>query len=447
MAYTHITRGEFRAALAARLNDAASTFWVETELNVYIDEALQLLGVAALYFRERVELPTVASQIYYDVKDALAGDGSMPLTRATTARSTVNAIEYHLQEPATDWDISSVWGGTAMFTMADLQGALQRRVNQYLMELRRVIHRTSESVAPIGDGRLSIDQSTFDILRAVWWKLDGTGSRTKPQRLLLMDEQTAGRQSPRWTVAPATPLAYSIVVTPTLQVQLIPPPIDTGGIDLYSTMKNADLDVTTTVVIDLPDDLVQFCKWGALADLLGRDGEARDPERSVYCEQRFNDGVQLGRIYTSLLNAQIDGAPVQIVSPDDLDSQLPRWESVSGKPSLAVLFGLNLLGFYPVPNAAYSFTGDVVRNAVLPDSDADHLQVDASWIDALLDYCEHLALFKCGGVEWQATVPHYERMMRLAADYNSKLKAASGEFEILATESSQQEKDRPRRAA
>jgi hypothetical protein len=45
--------------------------------------------------------------------------------------------------------------------------------------------------------------------------------------------------------------------------------------------------------IMIPETLVPFIKYGILADMLGKQGEANDSLRATYCEQRFGDGVEL----------------------------------------------------------------------------------------------------------------------------------------------------------
>jgi hypothetical protein len=446
MSYSHTTLAQFKTQLANRLDYGSKIYWTDTELGLLCNEALQLLGVAALYFRDRVTFPTVSGQAFYDIKTAQNGVAETPLQRSITDRQVVNSLQYSLQENVNDFSVSSVYAGTEMFTMDDLVQSVQRCLNQFLLETRCVVYETSQTVTT-GDGRVDLSQTVLEIVRALWMRLDNNSAETAGMRLLRIDEIIARKQSPRWTLNSNTPKNYSIVSTPNLQLQLIPAPTDTAKLYLYQVQSNTDLDVSTGISVDLPNDVVQFVKWGALADLLGRDGQSRDPERSVYAEKRFQEGVELTKIYTSILNAEINGIPVQVGSVDSFDSQSPRWQKQSGKPNMIGMLGLNLVGLRKVPDDIYSVTADVVRNAVLPANSGAFIQVEKSALDVVLDYCEHVALFKCGGDEFKATLPHYQRFMAFCADYNSRLKAASEEFEILTGAPQEQEKDRPQRAA
>lgn len=443
--YQPPTRAAFRAQLAARLQDPSNVFWSVTELNSHIDEGLQLLGVAALYFRQRVSQELAQGVTFYDTADFQV-NFTFPLSRNTTDQQLVNQIQRYFQEPVNDFSVSSTWAGTEMFTMDDLQQALQRRLYQYLFDTRCVVVERELTVTA-GNGRVELPDETIDIVRLTWSRVDSGGNPTSTRRLLRIDEATAARQAPRWTTTPGRPSHFSLVVEPDKHIQLVPAPSDSGILKLYLVTAGSTLDVALGTEIDLPNDLAQFVRWGAMADLLGRDGQSRDPQRSSYCEQRYKEGVQLGRIYTALMNAELNGRPMQMTSMETLDAQTPRWQDAQGVTKMIATAGVNLLAVSAPPDTTYSVTMDVVRNAILPTADGELVQVSAEVNSALLDYCEHLALFKCGGAEFDATLPHYQRFMSLCADLNSRLKANAKMFETLTGTSQQQEKAQPARAA
>jgi hypothetical protein len=47
--------------------------------------------------------------------------------------------------------------------------------------------------------------------------------------------------------------------------------------------------------------------------------------------------------------------------------------------------------------------------------------------EAILDEAQHIAMFKCGGAEFLATIPMHQRYLSLAALYSSRI-AEMGEF-------------------
>lgn len=68
MAFTQITRAQFRAQLLERLGPAGSTFWRTDELNAYINECLRTWNMLTGYWRGKVNVTptgTVANQVWY----------------------------------------------------------------------------------------------------------------------------------------------------------------------------------------------------------------------------------------------------------------------------------------------------------------------------------------------------------------------------------------------
>jgi hypothetical protein len=56
------------------------------------------------------------------------------------------------------------------------------------------------------------------------------------------------------------------------------------------------------------------------------------------------------------------------------------------------------------------------------------VQVSREDLDAILDYSQHIALFKIGGAEFNATVPMYRRFLARASVVSAKLNG-QGEFQ------------------
>jgi hypothetical protein len=110
----------------------------------------------------------------------------------------------------------------------------------------------------------------------------------------------------------------------------------------------------------------------------------------------------------------------------DLDAAVPGWQNTTGIPSAVTLAGWNLLALYSVPQvASTALTLDVVQNAPIPAADGDFVQMGSDQLDALLDYAEHLALFKCGGSEFAATLQQADNFLLSAMQYNQRLSATA----------------------
>jgi hypothetical protein len=443
MAYTYLTLAEARADLLQRLGDPDGVFWRSAEVDGYLTEAIQTWQVAALYHKTRASFNTTPGAPFYDLSPLLSDGASLVLERTLTPAQIITRIIYHLMEnQGTDVD-GTAWVGTEMFSLNDLTQAVYRRVNRFLEETGQIVTRATQVVSA-GEGIVELNQNIIDVRRAAWTTIEGVTTT-----LWRSSEYVADSQFNDWNVSPGTPEAYSLAVRPVTTLQLIPAPIDNGTLDL--------LTVDTSIVTSVPifNDFGWVIKWGAMADLLGQEGEANDPERSKYCEQRWAEGVQLAKIMSTVLRTMINGVSVQTCALFDFDAQQPDWQDSvldaatnAATPNTPAMAGPNMLALYPVPDLTlavpegnHSITMDVVRNAIIPVNDGDLVQIGKEFLAVILDYAQHLASFKCQGGEFMATYAHYERIFRAAANENARLMENSDQFPILAV---LEEKDRPR---
>src|SRR5690349_16139365 len=147
MPYSHPTFAQAKSALKARLQDPAGVHWVDAEGGLYIQESLPFWNLAALYFRDRVTLSTVAGTEFYDLRTVHHGSGATRLAGNATDRPSVDLHQYALRASVHDFSARLLWRGTEMFTMDDLQSALPRRLNQFLFETRLIVQESSQDVA------------------------------------------------------------------------------------------------------------------------------------------------------------------------------------------------------------------------------------------------------------------------------------------------------------
>jgi len=172
---------------------------------------------------------------------------------------------------------------------------------------------------------------------------------------------------------------------------------------------------------------------------MGNDGVSRDPVRAEYAERRYREYVELARMLPVVIHGEINGVPLVTNALKDLDHFALNWENAQAAPTDLILAAPNLVAFYPVPDGIYSATCDVVRNAPIPASDGDYLQVGREQLDMILDYAEHLALYKCAGTEWHATDRNAENFIRQSLSYNERV-AASARYAFTARGQSAVEK-------
>lgn len=426
MPFTHTFFADLKSALLRRLNDASAVFWTNTgtfkEIELYLHESMRTWGALTGFWRDRATFPTIANQLFYDLPLVLT-----PAHRAYTLKDQdlVAILQYHLLEPLN----VTGYSGTEMFSAQIIQDAIQRRLNQFLSETGVVLTETSKVVSGGGNGRVPLPDQTIDVRRAAWKTAAVPGPSVR-SIVWREDEWGLNAFSPNWNISPATPSVFSVLAPPPVTLQLAAPPITSGTLEMLVVQTGTPIDPSTGVLLNIPDDLAWVVKWGALADLLGREGQSRDPSRADYCESRWRQGVEIARLYTSVVQVEINGVAARVDSLFDLDTNVPGWMSAApAKPNIVAMAGMNLVGLSPVPDAIYSITADVVRNAPVPVAEGDSVELGREELDVILDYAVHLASFKQGGAEFAATISHYERMFRQAAIYNDKLRAVSNFLE------------------
>lgn len=433
MPYALTSFGDAKQEVADRLGDSKMVFWKNAEIGRYISEALRCWGAHTGYWRERGAFGTTPATAFYDLRIAL------PALRGETLKDSdlQKLMEYQLIEPPV-----VPFAGTEMFTQADFTGALQRRRNQFLLDAGIAITHTLVGAAPPPIGRIPLPQEIIDIRRLAFQDANGFFSY-----LSRADEFGESSFDVGWPQNPEDPPErYSIAAVAPIQVQLMPPPLNNGRLDVLAVNIGSPLDPIAGVLLGVPDDLAWVLRWGALADLLSRNGPAADLGRAAYCEQRYQQGVELARISASVILTQVNDVPVSTDAVWDWDTWEVGWQNSSGQPDAAAMAGLNLLALKDVPDAGpYGITCDVVRKAPIPAADGDFLQLGEQELNAVLGYAQHEAAFKQGGAEFQATIPLYENFARLATVYNERLRAAVTYAEVLGDRAIQQEKKEPRR--
>jgi hypothetical protein len=404
--------------LANRLYDSTMQFWSSTELVYYIQEAFRTWNALTSYWRGDFTFPTQQGVVFYDITNATIAPNTLrPYT--ITDQYLYNIIEYHLLEPAVG---AGPWTGSLQFDIDDILNAVQRRDNEILGVTGCAVTHFTTVATP---DRIYMPNTTLEIRRVAYVPGSGEGS-TVP--MFQDDTWGIGAYQPSYTTQPpGTPSTYRISTEPVLSFDADVPPLP-GQYDLVTIQAGPQLVTTQASTFTIPDDWTWVLKWGALADLLGKESNAKDLLRAKYCEGRYKQGLQLLSAASAVLAVRANNAPLQIDALKSADLFNPAWQGAAqGPPTEAMTAGLNLIAVPPPDAGPYSLTATVVENAPVPVLVGDCLQVTQDVFDVILDYAQHLAAFKMGGEEFLATQPLLQRFMQLAALYSSKL-AEQGEF-------------------
>lgn len=431
MPYTHTTFGQMKTSLKARLGDTSGIYWVDTEVGLYIVEALRMWGLMTGYWRDTGLFSTAVSTPFYDISTLENGISEDLLSYTVTDTQLSTIIQYHLLEPAT----GSTWTGSEQFTLADVTDALTRRRDAFLVETgaRQTL---STQVLAAGSATVDLSQTVMQARRLDWTGVSGTS-----WPLVQEDISSQRNYSDSYLLTPGIPQTYSSGSEAPLQYVLAPPSHEPGTIRVIGTASGAAL-TAAGVVVGIPDDMCWVIKWGALADMLGREGPGQDLTRSYYCERRYRLGVELAKINELVVNAQINGVSLSTEAIDRLDQYSPNWATSTGTPTFVAGYR-NYIALAPCPDGVYSVLLDVVRKAVVPTIDGDFVQISADYLNPILDYAEHLAAFKCGGTEFRHTYRAADNFFKAALGYNQRLAAANPAIVDLIKQSTQDDYTQP----
>ena len=434
--YSYLTLAQAKTELAQRLYDPTKQFWLDAELGIYINEALRTWNALTGYWRGDFTFQSQSSVTWYDLTDTTNLPNTLrPFTVFDTELYTI--IQYHLLEPAVG--VNPWTGSSAQFQATDLLNAVQRQRDELLgvtgcTTLRRLV--------PAVAGRITLPDTVIDVRRMAYLPAIGSPSTLWP-------EDTWAEQSFQQNYAQlpaATPLTYLMSTQPPIAFDAFPPPAFAGSYELLTVEGDGILSVSSPTLIKIPDDWTHILKWGALADLLSRESNAKDSLRAKYCEARYKMGLAMLSDAPALLALRIANQVLQVDSARSADNYRVGWQAETPKqPDMAFHAGLNLIGLASTPDAGpYSLTATVVQNAPLPANDAAQIQAGRDEIDAIIEYAQHIATFKMGGSEFLSTLPLLEHFHKTASIYNSKLQEMAEFTSILYGLSQRQERMAPR---
>lgn len=431
MAYSHTTFAQLKQLLANRLGDSSKVTWtdvpdqpLQSELGLYINESLRTFQGLTGFFRLRQQIPLTTGVSFYDLPTIF------PIEVGYTIRDRelVGAIQYHLYEPFSPGS----WTGSEQFTLADLVDALSRARNRFLDDTGIVVTKKAAFVVPAGDGSVDLGSAAalnsdriIDIIRAQW--IDPSG---RYYNVWKSDEIYADSIRAQWTLHPGIPYGFSVFGVPALHIQLTPPNAANGQLELEIIEAGLPLDPTANAglgtLLSVPDNFAWVLKWGALTDLLSREGQAKDPLRASIAQKMYLTGIGMAMQTQIILHPRLDGRPVKPDTVFALDTTHQGWQGrATGSPLDLSILSHNLFAVRPAPDSRpHSLDTNMLVSATVPNLDADFAQIGREQLDLILDYSEFLASFKLGGGEAQIQTARLDAFMAACLSYNGKIAAA-----------------------
>jgi hypothetical protein len=397
-----------------------------------------------------------------------------------------------LLEPQT----GGVWTGTTQFSLSDLQNALQTRRNEMLQisaandvllsnipltpntrrtylsdqildvpRVRYLALQTSPTATGSSGASSIIVSSSLNIATgqlvsgtgiAPWATVVSVSGTTVNLSLpnvgvvsgvinfyapttLYRDDTVALEwyESPLYQLTAGTPQTFQLSSEPPLSFDVDIPPSQPGVYEAITSQSGTAFNPPTATLLGIPNDWAFILEYGALADLLGRESEATDRERSAYCLKRYQDYLGVITKTPWIMLGNVNGVACSVDSIEETDRFSVGWDlNPSNFGPVIVTGGIDFLAA-PVGS---SIGITCLGNAPLLDATGQFLQVSRDSLDTVLDLAQSLASFKLGGGEWKAALELEERAIKFCAAENSRLKSLGSFSDILLERGSSQDR-------
>jgi hypothetical protein len=432
-----ITYLQTRQALAARLADPNNQFWTDQENGLYIIEALRTWNALTEIWNAQFAFTATNAGTWYN----LSTMANSPRLRTVTDVNLYTMMEYHLLEPPT----GATWTGTSQFSIGDLSGALQRRRDEMIQESGCNIQLIPNLPSTPNSRRTVFSDSTLEPRRARFIPDSTYGN---PVTLTREDTLAWDYFEPNRLQTSQFPQAWSVITGPPLAMDVDTAPNAPGYYEVISLQAgpqfNPPNEPPGATLLGVPDDWSWLAKWGALADLLGRESEATDRQRAQYCIGRYMQGLEIMKASNWLVGATLNGIPVDTPSLRELDGFSPEWQNNASAWPAVVSAGMDFVGVCPIPVTISGVTVNVVGNAPIPILDGDYVQVSRDVLDVILDYAQVLAAFKQGGADFASTKGLEMNFFNFALAQNKRLSKMGLFSDMVHSEGKRQDLNQPR---
>lgn len=414
MPYTYITYLNARNALAGRLYDLTKVFWLDAEIGLYLIEALRTWNAfTAFWVKDYALTVTSASLPWLTLQTA-------PSPRQYTLKDTdlYTIVLYHLIESQL---VAGVWAGTPQFNVPDLTQSMERRQNEMLQIAAGNVKQLAAIPLTPNTRTVVLPDTVLDVRRARYVPAVQPPS---PQVLWRGDEASFAYFTPDYRQTNTlNPRNYILSGRPPLTLDVDYPPPAAGSLDLLGTVSCTPAALPASVALAIPDDWAWVLKWGMLMDLLNKQGESQDEQRAEYATVRYMEGLALLQMSPWLLSAEFANVPVGIESAMERDTYDPGWEINASPRQGVITAGIDLFSVIPRPTGINTLgvVLELIQSAPVPALDADFIQTPRETLDVIIDYAVHLAAFKMGGAEFQATVPLFDSFRKAAQLYNRRI--------------------------
>jgi hypothetical protein len=138
------------------------------------------------------------------------------------------------------------------------------------------------------------------------------------------------------------------------------------------------------------------------------------------------------KTYPLVMQVSLGASQIQPSTMQGLDNWRPGWRNETpARPEIVAIPARNLVALAPIPDAVYNATMDCIVNSPASGLNSATIAIPGDIVSALLDNGTHLAAFKMGGAEFDATLPMYRNFITAAQEYASRERAETINWKAL----------------
>lgn len=434
--YEHTTKAQFRTKVRNKLGKNSSAFWPDSEIDQSLEESLLTFGALSGFWKEEVGVLTIENKRIYNLHD---DNDVISNKEAILPSYTVQTIVDWLNKDLIE-SLSEVNPNTEFMDLAAWLKIIETKYNSFQLESGLIVSRISLEVN--ADQRsIVLPDELIDVLR-VTFKFS-EDDLFKENKLYEADEEQLASNEDWVFVVNSIPNYYANLYGSTNEMKLFPAPSNHGVVDILF-ISGSKRNLTVEDLLLLPNNLIPYLKYGVEAEIFALSGPLNDPARSAYAQQRWNEGIQIAKNYTSVLSAKANERPIFLDYLESLDAHFSL-EKKRVPPSVLGFVGYNIFVTDIVPSREIANLNLIVNaNAKIPVEDEDFILIDLEYVDMLADYVVHLLMIKAGVAEIAATDNLKNKFLQISLAHNERLRMRGVTFETLTGITKRQEKSTPR---
>ncbi len=420
--YSHTTLADFRTTIAKSLGDEKMVFWKSAEIDKLIEQALLTFGGFSAFWKRELLVTTIENKYLYDIfTDANDITNIKP---SITFGKLVSWLNIDLIE-----SLSTGIPTSDYLTLDELLNLIVSKYNLFQLQTQLVLTKIEDINVPPQQNEISLGNNIIDLVRVVF--VDDLAIPSVEYILKKVDEAELGYIETDSLTEEGIPAYYSTIFGSPNDIKLYPIP-QVHGILKVISINGFVGEINEEAVINLPNNLVPYLKYGVLAEIYSKDGIWNNSGKKAYCESRWQEGIMVGKNYNSFNLARADGLSILMDSLHSLDL-FCDYPKIKTPPTLLGIAGFNIFALDLIPAVDEHSIGLVTNlNAPIPINDLDSIDIAEEYMDCLGAYIVHLAQTKCGIFELSQTSSARKELIQQAVGNNNRLKLKASAFLKLA---------------